>query len=89
MVFPPGPLPPFRSHRSWQALGTRIAAARAARGWSIPQLADAAGVKGKSVAKWELGIHRPQPQTLRRVADLLGMSSAELAALAGYPVDTT
>lgn len=85
MVFPPGPPPPPRSRRPWQALGARIAVGRMAHGWSRPTFAHKLGADVTTMHVWETGKTRPQPRTLRRLAALLDIPYAELARLAGYP----
>jgi transcriptional regulator with XRE-family HTH domain len=81
MVVPPKPRYP------WRALGTRIAAARLARGWTAHQLAVAVGAAVPTVGTWERGERRPRPDTLRRLATMLAVPYQKLAALAEYPRD--
>lgn len=66
-------------------LGTAIRDAREARGWSGFELARRAGVDRSRVSRIESGEARqPDPRTLTRLADALGVPSADLFALAGY-----
>lgn len=86
MVFPPDPLPP-RPPRRWQALGERIAAARETHAWTAHQLTGLLDMHVVTVRLWETGHNRPRRHTLHRLATLLDIPYAELAALAHYPGD--
>ena len=50
----------------------------AARGLTLDQLAEAAGVPPTTVAKLEAGAIRAQPITLRRLSVVLGLAPAAL-----------
>lgn len=54
-----------------------IARYRRALGWSQAELAKRMKVVPNSVVGWEKGA-RPRPQTLRKLADLLGVNPLEL-----------
>ena len=85
MVFAPGsPRPPLLA--AWQPLGRRLTAGRVAQGRSLAQLAPPLGVRANTVRCWETGHFRPRAPLLHRLAALLDIPYAELAALAGYPV---
>lgn len=66
-------------------IGRRIAALRHARGLTQMALAERVGVKGGSVAGWEVGKAAPSRETLPRVADALGVSVDAL--LGRQPLD--
>ncbi len=100
MVFPPDPLPPPR-HRSGRrrrqpppqgraaltTFASRIVTARTTRQLSIAVVATGLGVEPQTLARWEAGRTRPSRHKLRRLATLLDVPFAELAALAGYSID--
>ena len=44
------------------------------------ELAQQAGVSETTIVKLELGVTRPHPRTLRKIADALGISAEEMAA---------
>lgn len=60
--------------RTVSALGAKLAAARAERGWSLAQLARRAGVSTASVHKIEKSGMTPTIATLMKVASALGTS---------------
>jgi transcriptional regulator with XRE-family HTH domain len=60
--------------RTVSALGAKLAAARAERGWSLAELARRAGVSTASVHKIEKGGMTPTIATLMKVAAALGTS---------------
>jgi transcriptional regulator with XRE-family HTH domain len=60
-------------------LGQRIAAARRRAGLKQDALAAAVGVHAVTVSKWERGEQEPYPDTLRLLADVLGVSVYSLA----------
>jgi putative transcriptional regulator len=65
-----------------------VEAARAELGWDQTELASAMGVTQQSVSKWETGESRPRPQSIPRLADVLGIDSELALRLAGYlPID--
>jgi transcriptional regulator with XRE-family HTH domain len=64
--------------RTLSALGAKIAAARAARGWSLAELAKRAGVSTGAVHKIEKSGMTPTIATLMKIAAALGMSVAHL-----------
>jgi len=89
-------MPPVPAHRTlpprhpdpppYQRLGQRLRAARhATPGLSVALLAAAVGVTPATIYGYEAGQHRPHRTTLAHLAAVLGIDSAELAALAGYP----
>ena len=43
------------------------------------ELAERAGVSETTIVKLELGATRPQPRTLRKIAEVLGLSPEEMA----------
>lgn len=53
--------------------GERISAERAKRGISMRKLAEKANLDIKTISRVELNIVRPRPQTVGRIARVLGM----------------
>jgi transcriptional regulator with XRE-family HTH domain len=47
-------------------------------GFSISQLAEISGLRRESISRFEHGQEEPQPYAVRRLAEALGASSAEL-----------
>ncbi len=70
--------------RQQSEIGKRVADARHARGWSVPELAREAGVVESTVYRLEEGT-QPRYSTLERVAEALGMTVAQLTATDGPP----
>ena len=64
------------------AIGTRVRQHRAARHWTLDQLADAAGVSRRSLVNVEQGAANPSVGTLLRLSDALGVG---LPALVEQP----
>ena len=56
------------------AMGVRIGELRRARGLTQQQLADALGISGQAVSKWESGLGYPDITLLPAIADTLGVS---------------
>lgn len=50
-----------------------IAQARLAKGWTQGQLAAAIGVTQPQITAWESGARRPKMESLKRIADALGV----------------
>jgi transcriptional regulator with XRE-family HTH domain len=55
------------------AIGTRVRQERQARGWTLDQLAEAAGVSRRMVVNVEQGAANPSVGTLLRISDALGV----------------
>lgn len=55
------------------AIGVRVRAERRARGWTLDQLAQAAGVSRRSAINVEQGAANPSVGTLLRLSDALGV----------------
>ncbi len=55
---------------------------RYAAGMTQEQLAEHAALSVRAIAYLERGLHAPYPYTLRRLADALGLSAEDRAALA-------
>ncbi len=73
-----------------QKLGAVLKARRDELGLSTYQLAETAGVDQATVVRLEKGAFMaPRPDKLARIAEGLGLSSADLFAMAGYitPLD--
>lgn len=66
------------------ALAKTLRAARAASGMTQGELATALGIGQQTVSKWETGAARPKPMVVAALAELLGLTSARILALAGY-----
>ncbi|MCV2490563.1 helix-turn-helix domain-containing protein [Geodermatophilus sp. YIM 151500] len=68
-----------------EELGISLAAARAARGWSLQAVGEAAKLSPAYLHKLEAGrVGSPNPRLLARLATALGLSYRRLMALAGY-----
>lgn len=65
----------------FQALGTRIAAARKAQNLTQQEIADQLGVAQQTYAQWETGRARIQVDTLPRLAQHLHVTLDELVGL--------
>jgi transcriptional regulator with XRE-family HTH domain len=59
-------------------LGSRIVALREARGMSQARLAKRLGIDRSRLSKWERGQHQPLLKHLHALAEILGVSLAEL-----------
>jgi ribosome-binding protein aMBF1 (putative translation factor) len=68
-------------------LGHRIAIARAARGWSLDDLAGHAGVARNSVVRAESASHSTGIDVLLQIADALGVTVGALVDAAPRPPD--
>jgi transcriptional regulator with XRE-family HTH domain len=64
------------------AIGSRVRQERQARGWTLDQLAEAAGVSRRMVVNVEQGAANPSVGTLLRISDALGIG---LPALVDAP----
>lgn len=70
-------------------LGQFLKARRIACNLSTHKLAKAAGMDQATVVRFEAGsIGAPRPDKLARIADVLGVSAADVFALAGYTAPT-
>lgn len=70
-------------------LGQYLKASREERGLSTHRLAAAAEMDQATVVRFEAGsIVAPRPDKLSRIAEALGLSSADVFALAGYTAPT-
>ncbi|MCU1453317.1 MAG: helix-turn-helix protein [Acidimicrobiales bacterium] len=67
------------------ALGQRIAALRAERGWTQQQLADRLGVSRVAVSHLETDINTPGERTVALLAGLFRCEPHELVASTSYP----
>jgi transcriptional regulator with XRE-family HTH domain len=65
-------------------LAAFIAARRRERGLSLRQVAESMGVSKSNIYYWESGKVRPKAGALEKLADVLGVSAADLFTLAGY-----
>lgn len=69
-------------------LAHRLRKARQARGWSIRNLERRSGVSNSAIALIEKGKRRqPRTDTIRRLAEALGLSPAYLAGFQDEPVE--
>lgn len=57
-----------------KTIGNRIAAARASKGWSQKQLADAYPCKPEQISMWERGTRNPRPKAVATLASVLGVT---------------
>ncbi len=65
--------------------GAYLKQMREDKGLSINQLAQAADISGSQISRIENGLRGiPKPQTLRKIADALGVPYEELMSKAGY-----
>ena len=55
------------------AIGARVKQERQSRGWTLDQLAEAAGVSRRMVVNVEQGAANPSVGTLLRISDALGV----------------
>jgi transcriptional regulator with XRE-family HTH domain len=62
-------------------LGARIASARRAKGLTQQEFAEAVGVTGNQVSRWERGSASPDPRKLTVIAGTLDINPTELAEL--------
>ena len=70
-----------------KALGELFRQKRKELGYSVYQVADAAGVRSSTVVRFEQGkFAAPRPDKLARFASLLGIPLADVYARAGYLV---
>ena len=60
------------------SLGKAIQAARKKAGMTQVELGEAIGVSGSMIGQWENDLRNPKPETIRRIANALGDSFAEL-----------
>ncbi len=60
------------------AIGGRVRQERQARGWTLDQLADAAGISRRMVVNVEQGAANPSVGTLLRISDALGIGLPSL-----------
>ena len=72
------------AERQYTALGHRIQALRAARGWPPSGLALRVDISVTSLYSIEQGRARPGLDLLARIATVLGADERELARLAGH-----
>jgi transcriptional regulator with XRE-family HTH domain len=61
-----------------EAIGARVRRERQARGWTLDQLAEAAGVSRRMVVNVEQGAANPSVGTLLRISDALGIGLPSL-----------
>ncbi len=67
------------------ALGTKLAAARQERGWSLRRVEADTGIRNAHLSQIETGaIERPEPGILWTLAEAYGLDFDELMRLAGH-----
>lgn len=64
-----------------QQTGARIAQARKEKGWTQKELAERVHVSIAAVSKWERGLNYPDLSLLQPLAEVLGISAAEILGL--------
>lgn len=75
--------PDPKTAAAW-SFGQKIVAARSRRGWTQQDLADHCGIARANVARLESGRHAPKLDTLKRVAQALGLAVSDLVKEPGY-----
>lgn len=60
------------------AIGARIKAERKKKGLTQKDLADALGIHYVNISQWENGKRKPKLETIRRIADVLDVTDANL-----------
>jgi len=73
------PHSPSAGGETARALGARLKALRAERGWSQRALAGHLEISGSSIAKYEAGVHTPPLAVLLRLAALFDVGLDHLA----------
>jgi transcriptional regulator with XRE-family HTH domain len=63
-----------------KGIGVKIRKLRLARGWNYCRMAREAGVSYNTVARLERGTSATRPEILRKIAESLSMTLAELRA---------
>ena len=75
---------------STSELGEELRRARQLLGLSLKAVAEPAGMSATSLHKLEAGlVDKPEPSRLKALADVLGISYADLFTLAGHPMPET
>mgnify|MGYP003319219046 CR=1 FL=1 len=59
-------------------MGEKLKQARKAAGMSQADLAEKVGCHQKDISRWESGLHEPGALTLKKMAQALGCSMADL-----------
>ncbi len=67
--------------------GQKISALRKAKGWTQKELAELVFVSVAAVSKWERGLNYPDLALIEPLADVLGVTAAELLGLASAAPD--
>lgn len=68
-------------------LGNRLKEARLAKEFSLRAVEEATGISNAYLSQLESGkVKQPSPVTLHDLAELYGVSYADLMVLAGYPI---
>ena len=60
-------------------IGVNVKIKRKIKGWSMEKLANEAGINRKTLTAIERGLTLPKNNTLKRIAESLGVSTADLA----------
>jgi len=66
------------------ALGQRLRQVRKDKGLTLQEIAEQSGVNGSYIGRVENGERFPSANILRKLAEPLGFSEAEILKLAGY-----
>ena len=71
-------MPRTRDQELLREVGKRVAAARAARGYTQERLAELVGIEPVTLSRWETGHRALSLSTLATIADALGVSLGDL-----------
>lgn len=64
-------------------IGTRIKKLRQQHDWTQEELADQVGINKRNISRYESGHVEPRKSTLRKLAEVLGISYEDLIGTAG------
>lgn len=70
--------------RNAMQIGERIKAARKKAGLTQKQLGEKMGISYQAVAQWENDLRNPKIETLRAIANALGVPVSDLISVEGY-----
>ena len=70
-------------------IGNNIRRIRKSRNMTQTDLSELVGYNQRTVSNWEKGIHYPNPQTIRSIADALSIAPTEIIGHNDAPTDTS